>query len=148
MNDNELARKFENCTLSGKDFNHRNHVRLAWIYLHESKPLDALERFSENLKKFAASLGKANLYHETMTFAYFFLIHERIRRSEEPQTWEEFARLNSDLLTRQNGILSKYYQAETLASDFAREVFVLPDKTINSTDISERRFTTASYFIA
>lgn len=132
MNDNELAEKFENCTLAGADFTHRNHVRLTWIYLHKFKPLDALERFSENLKKFAASLGKANLYHETMTFAYFFLIHERIRRGEEPQTWEEFAAANPDLLTRQNGILTKYYHSRTIASDFARNFFVLPDKIINS----------------
>ena len=133
MTDNELALKFEECTLSGKDFNHRNHVRLAWIYLHESEtPLDALARFSDNLKRFAASLGKANLYHETMTFAYFFLIHERIRRGEESQTWEAFAAANPDLLTGQKGILTKYYHSETIASDFARNVFVLPDKIMGS----------------
>lgn len=130
MNDNELVEKFENCTLSGKDFNHRNHVRLAWVYLHESKPLDALARFSENLKKFAAAHGQANLYHETITFAYFFLIYERIERSEEPQTWEEFAASNSDLLTRQKEVLPQYYRAETIASDFAKKVFVLPDNII------------------
>lgn len=131
MNDRALVRKFEECTLSGKDFNHRNHVRLAWIYLHESEPLAALARFSRNLKLFAASLGKANLYHETITFTYFFLIHERIKRSEESQTWEQFAASNPDLLLRQKEILKKYYRAETIASDFARDVFVLPDNTIS-----------------
>ena len=137
MNDNELVEKFENCILSGKDFNHRNHVRLAWIYLHESKPLDALERFSENLKKFADSLGQPNLYHETITFAYLFLIHERIKRSKKQQTWEDFAVTNPDLFTRQNGILTKYYRRETIASDFAKKVFVLPDKTSNLSDNAE-----------
>lgn len=132
MNGSELVQKFEDCTLSGADFNHRNHVRLVWIYLHESEPLDALARFSKNLKKFAASLGKTNLYHETMTFAYFFLTHERIRQSEVSQTWEEFAVANPDLLTGQKGILTKYYHPETIASDFARKVFVLPDKIIGS----------------
>ena len=63
LNDNELVEKFENCALAGADFNHRIHVRLAWIYLHEFKPLDALARFSENLKKYDGSLGKSNLYH-------------------------------------------------------------------------------------
>ena len=137
MNDFELVRKFENCTLSGADFNHRNHVRLAWIYLQEAEPLDALAKFSANLKRFAASLGKANLYHETITFAYFFLIHERIRRGEESPTWEVFAAANPDLLIGQKAILRKHYLAETLASDFARNVFVLPDKIINKNDCSE-----------
>jgi hypothetical protein len=31
------------------------------------------------------------------------------------------------LLTWKNGILSRYYRAETLASDLARAVFLFPD---------------------
>lgn len=131
MNDNELVEKFENCTLSGADFNHRNHVRLAWTYLQRFKHLEALARFSENLKKFAASLDKANLYHETITYAFFFLIRERISQNENSplETWEDFAATNPDILIWQNGILTEYYRTETLASDFARKVFILPDKT-------------------
>lgn len=131
MNDAELVRRFEDCTLAGADFNHRNHIRLAWIYLQSYDLLNALAIFSENLKRFAASLGAANLYHETITFAYFFLIHERIKQSAERQTWEEFAASNTDLFARRKyGILTEYYRAETLASDFAGKVFVLPDKAI------------------
>lgn len=138
MNDNEFIEKFENCTLSGADFNHRNHVRLAWLYLHRLKPLDALRRFVENLKNFACAQGAANLYHETITFAYFFLIQERIRQSEEVQTWENFAASNADLFARRKyGILTEYYRAETLASDFAKSVFVLPDKAGGSNRNSE-----------
>lgn len=137
MNDDEVVRKFENRTLAGADFNHHNHVRVARIYLHEFNLLDALERFSENLKKFADSLGQPNLYHETITFAFFFLIHERIKRSKERQTWEDFVVTNPDLFTRQNGILTKYYRTETIASDFAKKVFVLPDKTSNLSDNAE-----------
>jgi hypothetical protein len=128
MNHNEFIEKFENCTLSVKDFNHRNHVRLAWLYLHRLEPLGAFERFVENLKKFAAAREASNLYHETITFAYFFLIHERLRRIEVAQVWEDFEANNPDLLLGQKGILTKYYRAETIASDFARNVFVLPDK--------------------
>ena len=132
MNDAELVRRFENCTLPGADFNHRNHARLAWIYLRDYELLPALNRFSENLKKFAASLGAADLYHETVTFAYLFLIHERIKRcGAEQKNWEEFAAANHDLFVRRKyGILTEYYSVEMLASDFARSVFVLPDKTI------------------
>ena len=128
MNDNEFIEQFENCTLSVSNFNHRNHVRLAWLYLQKFTTLEALTIFSENLKKFAESLDKKNLYHETITFAFFFLINERIRQKEKrSQTWKEFAAANPDLLNWQNGILLKFYKAETLASDFARKVFVLPD---------------------
>ena len=133
MNDAELVRRFEKCTLPSEDFNHRNHVRLAWIYLQNYELLPALARFSENLKKFAASLGASNLYHETITFAYLFLIHERIQQSAEQQNWEEFAAANQDLFVkRKYGILTEYYRVEMLASDFAKGVFVLPDKALSS----------------
>lgn len=141
MDDNQLVEKFENCTLSVADFKHHNHIRLAWIYLNKYNLLDALARFSENLKKFAASLGKANLYHETIPFAYFFLIHEHIRQNKKAlQTWEDFAAANPDLFIRGNEILTKYYRKETLASDFAKKVFVLPDKVRDSAGIVEADF--------
>ena len=44
--------------------------------------------------------------------------------------WDEFARLNPDLLTWKDGILSRYYHEGTLKSDLARSVFVLPDKSL------------------
>ena len=61
----------------------------------------------------------------------FFLIRERMTRSEGVG-WEEFARLNSDLLTWKGGILSRYYCEATLKSDLARRVFILPDKSLES----------------
>ena len=46
-----------------------------FIYMNPNRSTRS-HGFRKNLKKFAASLGKANLYHEMMRFAYFFLIHE------------------------------------------------------------------------
>jgi len=47
--------------------------------------------------------------------------------------WEPFARANPDLLTWRPSILERYYLPETLASDAARRVFVLPDRaTVSS----------------
>ena len=44
--------------------------------------------------------------------------------------WEEFTRRNPDLLIWKEGILTRYYRESTLNSDRARNVFVLPDKSI------------------
>ncbi|MGC2549614.1 MAG: hypothetical protein WA437_05095, partial [Candidatus Sulfotelmatobacter sp.] len=71
--------------------------------------------------------GKPQLYNETITCAYFFLIRERIAR-HGVRDWQEFARLNPDLLTWRDGILSRYYCEATLRSDLARNVFVFPDR--------------------
>jgi hypothetical protein len=90
--------------------------------------LEALERFSEALKRFAAAQGKAQRYHETITWAYLLLIRERLARAARTQSWEEFAEQNGDLLKWKGGVLGTLYRQETLDSDLARQTFVLPDR--------------------
>jgi hypothetical protein len=126
MTDGELIRCFETDTLPG-EFHHADHVRLAFAYLSEYPVLQALEKFSAALKRFAAARGKSQLYNETITHAYFFLIRERMARAAAGD-WEEFAQRNADLLVWKDGILSRYYREATLRSDLAREVFLFPDK--------------------
>jgi hypothetical protein len=126
MNNRELIHCFETDTLL-EAFHHADHVRLAFAYLCEYPVLQALDRFAAALKRYAAARGKSQLYNETITHAYFFLIRERMARTRAPE-WDEFALANADLLLWKGGILSRYYQEATLQSDLARSVFLFPDK--------------------
>jgi hypothetical protein len=128
VEDKELLERFENHTLRGEDFHHRDHVRIVWLYLQSNSVLETLDRFSAGLKRFAAANGKPNLYHETITWAYVFLIHERIERKEYRQTWSQFVAANPDLFDWKDNILKTYYQEATLRSETARRTFVFPDK--------------------
>ena len=129
MTDAELIARFEAGDVTESAFHHADHVRLAFAYLREYSALAALQGFSDALKKFAASRGRPQLYNETITCAYFFLIRERMARCAPTEIdWEEFARLNPDLLIWKDGILYRYYQEATLKSDLARRVFIFPDK--------------------
>ncbi|MGD1022383.1 MAG: hypothetical protein ABR880_06350 [Candidatus Sulfotelmatobacter sp.] len=125
--DERLIYNFENDALPDNSFHHADHVRLAFAYLSRFPVLLALEKFSAALQRFAAARGKTQLYNETITCAYFFLIRERMARCDSGE-WEEFARRNPDLLTWKEGILESYYRAGTPKSELARRVFVLPDK--------------------
>jgi hypothetical protein len=127
MSNQELIRCFENDAVPEDSFHHADHVRLVFAYLCEFPVLQALEKFASALKRFAAARGKTELYNETITCAYFFLIRERMVCCEGTD-WEEFARHNGDLLIWKDGILSRYYREATLKSDLARKVFVLPDR--------------------
>lgn len=127
--DAQLIRDFENDALFADSFHHSDHVRLAFAYLSEYPPLEALEKFATALKRFATARGKPQLYNETITHAYFFLIRERMARFPSRE-WDEFAIQNSDLLTWKSGILERYYQESTLQSELARKVFVFPDKVV------------------
>ena len=129
ITDQEVIANFESGEVPASEFHHADHVRLAFAYLKEHPMLSALERFSAALKKFAADNGKANLYNQTITWAYIFLIAERMARSDaEKPDWTRFAEKNSDLLVWKCGILSRYYQDSTLKSDLARRTFIFPDK--------------------
>jgi hypothetical protein len=121
-----LVKDFEHGPAPG-DFHHADHVRVAFAYISVFPVLEAIARFSADLKHFALSKGKPNLYHETITWAYLLLIRQRVAQVDPPPTWEEFAERNPDLLVWRGGVIERYYLPETLKSDFARRTFVLPD---------------------
>ena len=137
ISNEELIEQFE--TKLPAAFHHADHVRLAFAYLAVHPVLQGLEGFSNALKAYATACGKGDRYHETITHAYFFLIHERMARTAtamatKTNDWDKFASENSDLLQWKDGILSHYYHEETLKSDLARTVFVLPDKCLTAPD--------------
>lgn len=123
MSDREFVEALEACTLPPELFNHHEHVRLGWLYLRDAPLLEALPRFIASLRRYAGSLGASAKYHETITYAFMLLIHERMRRGDA-LAFDEFAEANADLF---GPILRQYYREETLASDFARNTFVMPD---------------------
>lgn len=127
LEDTEFVSRFEDGTLPVASFHHRDHVRLAWLYLKREPPVAALTRFAAGLKRFAALNGAPGLYHETITWAFLFLIRERMERTPDAG-WDDFAAANPDLFRWKPSILDDYYRKETLASDLARKVFVMPDR--------------------
>ncbi len=132
FSDDDFLAAFEACTLREDEFHHADHVRMAFLYVSCHPALEAIRRFSAALQAFAASLGKAGLYHETITWAYLLLVRERLERMREPAgappDWAAFAAANPDLLEGRNAALLAYYRPATLASPLARRVFVLPDR--------------------
>ena len=130
MTDEELMRQFEDASLPPDTFHHLEHVRAAFLYLRDYPVLEAMARFSATLKRFAAAQGKAERYHETITWAYLLMVRERMARSGRPLSWVEFAAANPDLLRYKDGVLKKYYRDETLASEVARGTFVFPDRCV------------------
>jgi len=111
-------------------FHHADHVRVAFAFVSEFPLLEAIARFSAALRRFAEAQGKPGLYHETITWTYLFLIAERTASATKPQTWEEFAAQNPDLLIWKGGMVERYYTRTTLNSELARQRFVLPDRGV------------------
>jgi hypothetical protein len=136
MNDRNFVDAFEACAIPSGDFHHADHVRLAWIYLRERPLLEAIERFTTSLRRFAAHHGVPGLYHETITWSYLLLIHERMQRDDSAKDWDSFRDANRDLFDRRPSVLDRYYAPGTLKSDLARRTFVLPDAGMGGKDSS------------
>jgi hypothetical protein len=126
----QLIRQFEDCSLPLKVLRHSVHIEIAFLYLRKYPVLDVLARFPAALTRYAEAHGKTGLYHETITWAYVLLIHERMQRAGRAQRWDEFKTANPDLMSWTATILKQYYRDETLSSELARKIFLFPDKTV------------------
>ena len=122
----------EQCRIDADSFDHEAHVYLAWLYLDRYAVAEAIERFTAALKRLTVKLGVPGKYHDTITWFFMLIIAERRNGDSSPSglDWPGFKRNNDDLFRRDNNILHRYYNSETLATDKARQRFVLPDKLV------------------
>ena len=80
------------------------------------------------MQRFAGRHGKPNLYHETITWSYMMIIHDRMQASADAaRDWDDFAAAHPDLFWPWEKFLSTWYDVATLRSDRARAAFVFPD---------------------
>ncbi len=123
--DDEIIHRFEDHTLPPASFRHREHLLVAWTYLRALPFAEAAARFATNVRGFAEAHGAGAKYHETVTWAYAALLHERMHASRE-LGFDELLAKNADLLDHEGGALRAHYDSATLSADLARTVFVLP----------------------
>jgi hypothetical protein len=125
MTDEEFLRALESCTLIESDFGHAAHVRAAYLYLRSLDFPAALERTRSAIRNYAASLGKPDRYHETITVAHLALIRQSLYERGDGSGWANFSRANPQLFER--GLLLRFYPRAQLESELARRIFLLPD---------------------
>jgi len=126
--DDVFLAAFEAGRLDPKMFNHKAHVYAGWLYVHRYPLTEAIARFSHTLKAFAKRAGAPKKYHETITWFYMLLIADRQGRGNHDD-FKSFLAANGDLVAAPS-ILTRYYTQETLASDYARTHYVMPDRPI------------------
>lgn len=124
MTDDDFLAALEQCVLPESEFTHVAHVRAAYLYLRAGGFAWALERIRSAIRNYAAHLGRADKYHETITVAYLALIQEHLSERGDAGGWLNFQRENQYLFRKD--LLLHYYDRGQLASDLARRTFVLP----------------------
>lgn len=115
MTDVELTRALERGEIANEGFHHLSHLHVAWVYLMESLCVEeAAATMRNTLQRFAASAGKAEKYHETITsfwvvFWAKFICWALARRSSKScsRIRNCSKRIFRSLITRRSGSLAR-----------------------------------------
>src|SRR5262245_30952445 len=109
--DEEFKDRFQKCGIAPSDFDHRSHLRIAYIYLCEAEPEMAYSRMRRSLQGFLAHHGvDPKKYHETLTRAWMMAVYHFMCQSPPLLSASEFI--------ERNPILSK---SEVMLSHYSRE---------------------------
>jgi len=117
--------EFEAGTVDSTAFRHTDHVRVIWSLIHAYGMLEAIARFESGLKRITAEAGHPEKYHATITYAFAFVVGERIAE-QGPLSWADFVDVNSDLLEWPNRTLQCMYADDVLGTSTAKQAFIMP----------------------
>lgn len=125
--DEEFSRSVESCEFPASDFNHRAHLRLAYIYLVRHNVDDAIQVMRDTLTNLLlhAGIEPSEKYHETLTEAWILAVQHFMNRDQKSDCADQFIDQNPEMLDSR--IMMTHYSADVLFSDEARKSFVLPD---------------------
>jgi len=125
MNDAEFLRLFHQSVLSGEDFRHGGHLRLAWLILSKH-PRDVAEQIvARQIRQFAVANGASNRYHDTLTRFWVRLVSHVMGIAPEAGSIDELLARFPLLLDK--SLPYRHWRGETFNSDEARAGWVEPD---------------------
>ena len=123
--DEDFLRAFEDLSFPADQFHHREHIRVAWLYLKSSDATRAAERMASGVLRFANHHGATQKYHHTLTLAWMRLVAAALVETPEDHNFTKFLAEHSELADKD--LLKKYYSSELLQAKSAREGWVEPD---------------------
>lgn len=125
--DRRFWQSLESGNLSPDDFDHRGHLRAAWVVLSEEGLENGGPRFLAALKRYAEGLGVGEKFHLTVSVALLCILAETIRTRPEA-SFPTLLAACPDLLGDAKSLLYRYYSPERLAEDRARREWLAPDR--------------------
>jgi N-formylglutamate deformylase len=125
LDDEACLEAFLRCALTAAEFNHRNHLRIAWMHLQRYPLDDAIARTCDGIARLAAHLGVPERANRTLTEAVMRLM--AYHGAADPRLpWETFIANTPALLTDCKTLIARHYSPELIAR--ARHRFLPPDR--------------------
>lgn len=126
MDDAALLEALESGTLPKDALKHREHVRMAWLYLRRDGGEAGAGRIVGAIRRFAARHGVSGLYHETLTRVWIRLVADALARGPEGESFDGFLGAHPELADKDRPYA--FYSRERLESQEAREGLIEPDR--------------------
>jgi hypothetical protein len=127
--DDKFLEQFESKTLPLEEWHHKQHIKVAYLYLRKFPFDKAMERMREGVKAFNAAKGTPEVldrgYHETMTQAWLRLVYFTLCEYGAAESAEAFYERSPQLTEKK--ILRFFYTKELFMSWQAKKEFVEPD---------------------
>jgi hypothetical protein len=118
--------QFESCKFPLAEFDHRGHLRLAYVYLAENDTETAYHLMRAALRSFLEHNGvDLSKYHDTITHAWILAVRHFMETTSSAESADSFIDQHPEMLDSK--IMLTHYSAEVLFSDEARIKFVEPD---------------------
>ena len=129
MNDSKFLAAFEDCTLPSEQWNHRAHVRVAYLYASRLDLDAAINQMRKRIKAYNKATDTPEAidrgYHETITQAFMRLIFTANLTTGPHRSSNEFCERHPELLSK--SALKKFYSRERIMTWDAKSEFVEPD---------------------
>ena len=123
MNDHEFLQAFEASSLH--PFPHRDHIRMAWLYLCAHEWDEAAAKIRVGIQRLALAHGATRKYHETITLFWARVVVEAIKATPDITDFEAFTARHPQLFDSR--YIDQFYSRTLLFSEAARQVWVEPD---------------------
>lgn len=127
--DAEFLRLFEAQRWPLEHWRHRDHIRLAYLYLRRFPFDEAADKLRAGIKAHNAAHGLPDLptsgYHETMTIAWLHLISTILHEYGPASTADAFCDAHPELLQKKS--LRLFYSNDLFMSPRAKQEFIQPD---------------------
>ena len=127
LSDEDFLAAFLAARLGRADFDHRGHLRAAWLLLQRHPVADAVEAACAGIHRLAIALGATDKYHRTRTEALVRLMAHAGAAAHGPG-FEAFLRSEPELVADARGLLARHYSPARLDAPEARERFLAPDR--------------------
>lgn len=124
----EVLRKFEGCSLSPDEFNHRPHLTVALCYLLRLPEEEATERMRQSIRGFVGHHAlPPDVYHETLTAFWMKRVRSFVVRAGAAgrplfELANELAKECAD-----SRVVYEYFSKGLLDTEAARAGWVEPD---------------------